>query len=610
MNINKVSQSINAQTPDFIESNYPLFNKFLEYYYKSQEKTGLGQNILNNFLEYLDIDKLDIAILDGSTSLVEPLTVDSDTIVVESVDSFLTNNGSILIGDEIIYYENVTPAPNIALSPGISYEQVKLKWTSLANPINSFNGSTTTFALLSQDTPIAPPSAQHLIVSVYGEVLIPGIDYSISGTNIIFATAPRTKLPADDEVGTYITFLGGFIDNNVIGVDNLSNSFGDGKTEFKMTRNGISYEPIVDEFVIAVYDNTLLIPKVDFYIDKDLFIFKTAPTNGRFLSIYSVEAPIPSFGSSASAFARVNENGEINNIVVSEFGTQYRYEYPPKVTIQSLSGKGASATTLVNGIESVTLLNGGQGYSDTNPPAVVIESPVEPDSIPAQINATVKNGSITSLTIVSSGSGYTFTPRISFRQPGGAKLNPPTIVDGSISGDVTVSQTGFGYTTTPEIYIDEPTGENPIKASLRAVLTNGEVTSVEVLNAGQGYLTTPRIAVIDPVGASVLETTVDSNGRLVGIELLNGGSGYTDVPSVYVVDNRPNGGTGATASASIFNGRITDINITNFGNGYSVTEPPTIVIQSPPQGKASATVGLNKVTGFTVNKAGSGYTKD
>ena len=609
MNINKVSQSINAQTPDFIESNYPLFNKFLEYYYRSQEKTGLGQNILNNFLEYLDIDKLDINILDGATTLVEPLTIDGDTIVVESVDTFLANNGTILIGDEVIYYENITPAPNIALSPGISYEQVNLKWTSLANPINSFDGSTTTFSLLSQDTPIAPPSAQHLIVSVYGEVLIPGIDYTISGTNIIFTTAPRTKLPADDEVGTFITFLSGFIDNEIVGIDNLSNSFGDGKTEFKMTRNGISYEPIVDEFVIAVYDNTLLVPKIDFYIDKDLFIFKTAPTNGRYLSLYSIEAPIPNFGSSASAFARVNEDGEISSIVVSEFGEQYRYEYPPKVTIQSLSGQGASATALVNGIESVTLLNGGQGYSATNPPTVVIEPPTEPGSIPAQISATVTNGSITSLTIVSSGSGYTFTPRISFRQPGGAKINPPTIVGGSISGNVTVSDTGFGYTTAPEIYIDEPTGDNPIKASLRAVLTNGEVTSVQVLNAGQGYLTTPRIAVIDPVGASVLETTVDSNGRLVGIELLNGGNGYTDVPSVYIVDNRPNGGTGATASASIFNGRITDINITNFGRGYSVGQPPTVVIQSPPQGKASATVGLNKVTGFTVNATGSGYSK-
>ena len=61
-NINKVSSAIAAQTPQFIESDYPLFNRFLEYYYQSQEKTGLGQNILNNFLGYLDIDRLDVGI--------------------------------------------------------------------------------------------------------------------------------------------------------------------------------------------------------------------------------------------------------------------------------------------------------------------------------------------------------------------------------------------------------------------------------------------------------------------------------------------------------------------------------------------------------------------
>ena len=57
-NINKVSSAIQAQTPDFIGTEYPLFNKFIEYYYRSQEKTGLGQNIVNEFLQYLDIDKL------------------------------------------------------------------------------------------------------------------------------------------------------------------------------------------------------------------------------------------------------------------------------------------------------------------------------------------------------------------------------------------------------------------------------------------------------------------------------------------------------------------------------------------------------------------------
>lgn len=76
----------------------------------------MGQNILNNFLQYLDIDKLDIGILDGKTTLVESITASSDRIVVESVDSFLDNNGSILIGDEVIYYESTTDSPNISLS--------------------------------------------------------------------------------------------------------------------------------------------------------------------------------------------------------------------------------------------------------------------------------------------------------------------------------------------------------------------------------------------------------------------------------------------------------------------------------------------------------------
>ena len=160
-NINKVSQSIESQSPDFIGQEYPLFNKFLEYYYKSQEKTGLGQNILNNFLGYLDIDKLDIGILDGSTTLVEPITNSSDKIVVESINPFLESNGSILIGDEVIYYEGVDKSPEIALSPGISYEQVKLKWTTLASLINTFDGTTTLFPLKSQDSPIAP--LQHSI---------------------------------------------------------------------------------------------------------------------------------------------------------------------------------------------------------------------------------------------------------------------------------------------------------------------------------------------------------------------------------------------------------------------------------------------------------------
>ena len=102
MNINKVSQAVSNQLPDFISSEYELFSKFIEYYYKSQEKTGLGQNILNNFLNYLDIDQLDVGILDGQTILVEDIDTLSTTIAVESVAQFLPERGTILIGNEVI----------------------------------------------------------------------------------------------------------------------------------------------------------------------------------------------------------------------------------------------------------------------------------------------------------------------------------------------------------------------------------------------------------------------------------------------------------------------------------------------------------------------------
>ena len=608
-NVNKVSQSIAAPAPDFIGSEYPLLVKFVEYYYRSQEKTGLGQNIINNFLEYLDIDKLDVSILDGATKLVEPINNTSDTIVVESVDKFLDKNGTILIGDEIIYYESTTSSPNIALSPGISYEQVKVKWTTLESLIDSFDGTTRTFQLLSLGNPVTPPESQFLIVSLYGDILYPGVDYQVSGTTITFTTAPRTRTPSDSNDQTYILFQKGFIENSIVAVDDISGSFGEGKKTFKLTRNGDPYEPITDEFVVAIYDNDLLAPRQQFYIDGDLFIFEEAPLKGKILSLYSIEAPIPSFGTGALGYARINNAGELTSISNSETGSGYRFEYPPKVTISSAEGSGGSATALINGVKTISLLDGGFGYSDTNPPIVEIETPTKEGSLVAGITAEVTNGSVSGLTITSSGSGYTFNPRVTFKQPGGAKLAPVTIADGQISGAITITNGGAGYTTAPVVYVDEPTGSNPIKASFRAVLTSGVVTSIEILNRGQGYTEVPRIAIVDPTGAQVLQTRVDGDGRVIAIDLLSGGSGYDDVPSVYIVDNRVNGGSGAKAVASIFNGQITDINITNFGSGYSAAEPPTIFIQNPPTAKASVTIGLNEVTGYRLNKSGSGYSK-
>ena len=596
MSINKVSQAISSQTPQFVNDFNPLFNKFLEYYYKSQEKTGYGQNIINEFLNYLDIDKLDVGILGGSTKIVESTSASDSTIFVENVDEFLENDGSILIGDEVIYYEKAVQSPSIGLSPGISYEQVKQKWTTLANLLDLFDGAERRFQLTLQDTPISPPSSNHLLVKLYNEYLIPGVDYVVDEDFIVFTTAPRAKVPADNAAESQITYLSGFIENTIYTLDNISGAFGEGKTSFAVTRSSEVYNPEVDEYVIAIYDGQILQPKIDFTFDGNLINFiNLVPITGRRLDLFAIEAPIPSFGVGAVGFSRVNAAGQLTSVEVAEGGSQYRFAYPPKVTVKSSVGSGSSVQPLINGVKNTTLLKSGRGYSATNPPTVVIESPTQEGSVAAEIRAVVTNGAVTALETISSGSGYTFTPRVTFRQPGGAELGPAVMNyganGGSLNGPPAIISGGSGYTTAPEIYVDEPDGINPIKASLRANLTNGVITSITVLNAGQGYTTAPRIAVVNPTGAQVLETTVDGTGRVIDIELLSGGSGYEDIPSVYIVDDRTDtsgvyiGGTGATATASIFNGQITDVNITNFGSGYSATILQKLLFKHLPKQK-------------------------
>ena len=613
---NKVSQVVGKQLPQFIEDDNSLFGKLIEYYYKSQEKTGYGQNILNDFLQYLNIDELNVDILGGKTKIVEDVSATDTEIVVENVDSFLDKNGSVLINNEVIFYEEAIPSPSVALSPGISYDQIKVKWTTLANPINDFNGTERTFSLLSQQNPVTPSSAQHLIVKVYGKVLIPNVDYNVESSNIVFTNAPRAKTVADDSVDTSITFLEGFSENSILVLDDISETFGDNRTTFNITRNSAPYQPVVDEYIIAIYDGQILTPKIDFTFDLTTITFNFIPLIGRRLDLFSIEAAIPSFGTGAIGFSRVDDLGQLSSIQIDQTGSDYRFEYPPKVSIKSKSGSNASAIPLINGIKNIQLLSGGKGYSTTNPPTVNIQDPTKIGGTTAKISAKVVDGSVSELVVEDSGSGYTFVPRVTFIQPGGAKLAAPTIVNGSISGDVQVTNKGQGYTTAPTVYIDEPTGDNPIKASLVAVLDDdGSILRIDTLNAGQGYETVPRIAIIDPVGAQILETKVDSDGRVIDIELLSGGSGYDDIPSVYIVDDRVNdvgasiGGTGAKASAAIFNGQITDINVTSFGSGYSQSNPPKIVIQSPPNASASVEIGLGEVTGFKVISKGSGYSK-
>ena len=88
---------------------------------------------------------------------------------------------------------------------GFSYEWDGTVWKSFASASSanikiiddisgSFNGSTVTFALTSSLFAISPASSQSLIVNLGGVVQDPSDDYTVSGSNITFTTAPASGL--------------------------------------------------------------------------------------------------------------------------------------------------------------------------------------------------------------------------------------------------------------------------------------------------------------------------------------------------------------------------------------------------------------------------------
>ena len=196
-NIN-VSDRVENQLPEFIREEDRQLVAFLFQYYKSQEKTGRPYDILNNLLNYLDLDAYDAQELSGETELLDEIDRDQKHIEIESIDGFRDKNGSIMIDNEVIYYESVTRGPDAIVTPGISHPQFKKKEQQLENPFPLFNGSRTTFPLSFLGTPVNPPSADHLIIIAYNQVMKPGVDYTISGSNLTFTSAPRARTGADN----------------------------------------------------------------------------------------------------------------------------------------------------------------------------------------------------------------------------------------------------------------------------------------------------------------------------------------------------------------------------------------------------------------------------
>ena len=83
---------------------------------------------------------------------------------------------------------------------GVTYD-IPAKYLQNNNAVldtinTGFNGVATTFNLTENGDPYTPTNDAQLIVSINGQIQHPGIDYSVTGSQITFASAPNLGDPA------------------------------------------------------------------------------------------------------------------------------------------------------------------------------------------------------------------------------------------------------------------------------------------------------------------------------------------------------------------------------------------------------------------------------
>lgn len=165
---------------------------------------------------------------------------------------------------------------------------------------------------------------------------------------------------------------------------------------------------------------------------------------------------------------------------------------------------------------------------------------------------------------------------------GGAPTSPATATAVISAGEVesiNITNNGDGYTQTPIVKI---TG-NGTGATATATLTDGKVTGIVVNTKGSNY-TTATISLSETGGVNATATAILSK-KLKSVSVSNGGANYSAAPTVTIDGD----GTGATAQANM-NGYVSQINITNAGAGY--TTDPTVTISGGAGVGATATAYL------------------
>ena len=255
-------------------------------------------------------------------------------------------------------------------------------------------------------------------------------------------------------------------------------------------------------------------------------------------------------GDGATAAATVDpKTGGIASIDVTNSGSGYAS--PPDVTITSpgitpTQAASAHATISPGVVKSIDVAEKGFGF--TNPS---VELTGGNPTTPATATA---SGGVDDLQLTDGGSGYTIQPLVHFSLPDAAYCSNPgetceqptakaTMADGAVTG-IELLTRGSGYAHPPTVSIYD--GDNPNASGPAAVTATIDVSRIEITDGGSGYVSAPTVTISDDTapfdkGASAV-ATVAVMGAVTSITVDEAGAGYITPGLKKFVDTLPGDG--------------------------------------------------------------------
>jgi len=289
----------------------------------------------------------------------------------------------------------------------------------------------------------------------------------------------------------------------------------------------------------------------------------------------------------------------ISTMTVVRAGTGYTVS--PNITFS-----GAPGFVGFNGVVGLGLtgpgisLFPGSGYGSI--PTVTVQ-PVGGIGTGAQLGVTVSGNSISALTVINPGFGYTVAPLIVF-SGGDPVVSAAATVTGMIVRNVSINNTGYGATfPIPSVNILPRDGVTGSGASVSVSMGIG---TVSVAGFGSGYTLPPSIGITTIGGVGTGASIISGLGVTISnVTLTNIGVGYTTIPTLSVTSP-----VAVASSATGFVGfGISAISVSNPGVGYTFTIP-TISITSPASGGSGAAASVDRIitTNVIITNNGIGYT--